>query len=122
MNRRSFLIVAIDLGRHGGIGEADEQIGIAIGIEVAPRGGAGLLVVGQADLGGDIAEHPVVVAIETVGAAAKGDEVVEIAVAVGIGPGAGLPAGRGKQFGLDQFERGCHGAAGCRGLAQREER
>ena len=88
-----------------GIGEADEQIRIAIGVEIAPRGRSRFLVIGQPDFGGDVAERAVVVAIEPIGPAAERDEVVEIAVAIGIGPRAGLPAGRGEQVGLDELER-----------------
>ena len=74
-------IVAIDLGGNRLIREADEEIGIAVGIEVAPRGGAGLLVVHESDVGGDVTERSVVVAIETVRLAAERDEVIEVAVA-----------------------------------------
>ena len=81
------------------------EIGIAVGVEVAPRRGARLDVVGEADFGRDIAKRAFVVAIEAVRPAAERDEVIEVAVVVGIGPRVGLAAGRGKQLGLDQLER-----------------
>ena len=84
-----FLVVTVDLGRHRGIGQADEQVGIAVGVEVAPRGSAGFWVSASGDLGGDVAERAVVVAVEPVGAAAEGNEVIEIAVTVGVGQRVG---------------------------------
>ena len=98
-------LVAIDLRGDLRIGEADVEVGIAVRVEITPRGRARFDVVGKPDLERDIAECALVVAIEAIGPAAKGDEVVEIAVVIGIGPGIGLPAGRGKQIGLNALER-----------------
>ena len=93
-----------------GIGKADEEIRIAVGIEIAPGRRAGLLVVGKPYICGDFTESAVIVAIEAVGPAAERDEVVKIAIAVGIGPGAGLASRSGKHVGLDQFKCGRQGS------------
>ena len=83
-------------------GEADVEIEVAVAVEVAPRRGARLDVVGQADGRRDILESAVVVAIEAVRAAAEADELVEIAVVVEVGPGVGLAAVGGEEIRLDE--------------------
>ena len=86
-------VVPVQPVRHGrGTRKADEQIGIPVVVVVAPRRDARLVEVGEADLGRDVDEGAVVVAIEAVHLAAESDEQVEVAVAVEVGPGIRLAA------------------------------
>ena len=111
-------LVAIHLGRDLRVGEPDEQIRIAVGIEITPGRRARFLVVGKSDVDSNVAERALVVAIEAIGPASERDEVIKITVAVRIGPGVGLASRRGEQFGLHQLE--CRPPR--RGLAKREQR
>ena len=116
-------VVAIELvGRAAH--EADVEIEVAVAVEVAPRRGAGLDVVGQADRGRDILEAPVILAIETIRPAAKADELVEIAVVVEVGPRVRLPAGHAEQLRLNQLEarRRVGGRGGREGEARGRQR
>ena len=114
-------VVAIQLCRHvRAAGEADEEIGVAVAVEVAPRRGAGVGEVGDTGLGGDVDERAVVVAIQPVRLVLReADEEVEVAVAVVIGPGVGLAAGGGEQFGLHLLES--HGWLSRQGGAAQQE-
>ena len=95
-------VVAVQPVRHGrGARKADEQIGIPVVVVVAPRRDARLVEVGEADLGRDVDERAVVVAIQAVHLAAEADEQIEVAVAVEVGPGIRLAA-------LEREERRLH--------------
>ena len=96
-------VVVIELVRRA-VDEADVEIEVAVAVEVAPRGGTRFHVIGEADRGGDVLEPAVILAIKAIGAPAKSDELVEIAVVVEVGPGVRLAAGRAEQLGLDQHE------------------
>ena len=62
--------------------EAEQQIGIAVGVEVAPRRRARRPRVGDAGRRRHVGEHALVVAIQAVRLAVEADEHVEVAVAV----------------------------------------
>ena len=64
---RSLRVVAIHLRGDLRIGEADIEIGIAVGIEVTPGRRSRLDGVDEADFGRDVAERALVVAIEAIG-------------------------------------------------------
>ena len=69
--------------------EAEQQIGIAVGIEVAPRRRARRPRVRHAGGRGHVGEHALVVAIQAIRLAVEADEHVEIAVVVVVGEGVG---------------------------------
>ena len=110
---RALGVVAIDLRGNLRIGEPDIEIGVAVGVEVAPRRRARFLgdepsVVDQPDLLGDVAEDAVVVSIEPVRPAAKRDEVIQVAVVVGVGPRIRLPADGANSSGWTSSNEGVH--------------
>ena len=86
--------------------EADEQIGIAVGVEVAPRRGARRPRVGDARRGRDVREHARVVAIETIRRAVEADEQIEIAVRIEVGPGVDERPAEREEIRLDGLELG----------------
>jgi len=106
-------VVAIELVRRA-VDEADVDVEIAVGIEIAPRRGSRLDVVGEADGGGDVDEATVILAVKTVRPAAKADELVQIAVVVVVGPRVRLTAGDAEQLWLDELEAWAGGGRGPR--------
>ncbi len=105
-------VVAIDPCRNFRIGEAYIKIGVSIRVEVSPRCGTSFLwrqpdrYVDQPNLLSDVAEDAVVVSIQPVRTSAEGDEVVQVAVVVGIGPGICLRPDRAKHLRLGEFKGG----------------
>ena len=92
---RALRVVAIDLRGDLRIGEADVEIGIAVGVEIAPGRGSRLLCTKSSTSptsAADVTKRAVVVAIEAIGPAAERDEVIEVAVVIDIRPGVGLSA------------------------------
>ena len=96
-------IVAIELVRRP-VDEAEVEIDVTVGVEIAPRGSAGFHVVGQANGGRDILEAAAILLIETIRTAAKADELVEISVVVDISPRVRLTAGDAEEFRLNKLE------------------
>src|SRR5262245_15339039 len=99
----SVTVVSIQLAGDAA-SKADEQIDMAVAIEVAPRRDASLDRVRQADRFRHIIESSVVLPVQTVRTAAEADELVEIAVVVEVGPRIGLATVGGKELGLDERE------------------
>ena len=99
-------LVAIEPARNLGLArESDEQVDVAVAVEVAPRRGARVVEIGDAELRGDVRERAVVVAIETVRLALpEADEQIEVAVVVEVGPAVRLTAGGGEEIRLDELE------------------
>ena len=99
-------IVAIEsVARSRAAGEADVQIDVAVAVEVAPRGGACVGEVGNPRRRRDLHECSAVVAIQAIGLPVlESDEQIQIAVAVDVRPGVGLPPGGGEQLRLHQLE------------------
>src|SRR4029078_10030595 len=87
LSRRA-AIVAIEPQHRARAGrEADEQIGIAVAVEVPPRRGARRARIADAGGAGNVREDALVVSIQPVWRAVEADEEIEIAVAVVIGGG-----------------------------------
>ena len=84
--------------------EPDEQIGIAVGVEVSPRRGARRPRVGDAGRRRHVGEDARVVAIQPVRRAVEPDEQIDVAVAVVIRGGVDERAAGGEQLRLDRFE------------------
>ena len=99
-------VVAIELARsHRLAREADEEIDVAVGVEVTPRRRAGVGDVRDAELGGDVDEGAVIIPIQPIRLAlSEPDEQIEVAVAVEVRPAVRLTARRGKHIGLHEFE------------------
>ena len=97
--------------------EADEQIRIAVRVEISPRGRAGRPRVGDARGRGDIREHAAVVAIQAVGRAVEADEQIDVAVAVVVRRGVHERPAGGEQIRLHRPRTAAARAAGRQGGA-----
>ena len=84
--------------------EPEQQVGVAVGIDIPEGRGPGSARIGHASGRRDIREHAAVVAIEPVGRAIEADEEVEVAVAVDVGQSIHEVRARREQVGLHRLE------------------
>ena len=85
--------------------EAEQQVGVAVGVDVTEGRGAGRPGIGHAGGRGDVGEGAGVVAIEAIGRAVEAHEQVEIAVAVDVGERVHQVGAGPEQVGLHRRER-----------------
>ena len=104
--------------------EAEQQIGIAVGVEVSERRGPRRPRVGDARSRRDVGEHALVVPVEAVGRAIEADEQIQIAVAVDVGERVHQVGAGGERRRLDRLEaprrRLRADDGGCRGKNERK--
>ena len=67
---------------------------MTVGVVITPGNGARFVVVGEAHVRSDVHKAAAIVSIEAVGTAAEADEIVEVAVVIGVGPGIRVSARR----------------------------
>ena len=84
--------------------EAEQQIGIAVAVEIPPRRRPRRPRVHDAGLRRHVGERALVVAIQAIRLAVEADEHVGIAVAVVIGEGVGEGRSGAEQLRLHRFE------------------
>ena len=84
--------------------EADEQVGIAVCVEIAPCSGAGGSSIGNTGARGIVHQRAGVVAVQPVCLPVESDEEIEVVVSVVVGPGVDEAAACRQRVGLNGIE------------------